>query len=92
VIFQDTLDAVAAVFFPAPCRICGQTLASASLIPICADCLAEVQPIAGPKCASCGWPFISPIAAQYPNLRCQLCRRGVYGFIRTRSFGVYNDA
>jgi ComF family protein len=91
-VFQDTLDALAAIVFPAPCRICGQTLASASLIPICANCLAEVQPIAGPKCASCGRPFVSPIASQYPNLRCQLCRRGVYGFIRTRSFGVYNDA
>jgi ComF family protein len=91
VIFKDTLDALAAVVFPAPCRICGQTLTSASLIPICADCFAEVQPITVPKCASCGRPFVSPIAAQYPNLQCQLCRRGVYGFLRSRSFGVYND-
>ncbi len=91
-IFQDTLDALAAIVFPAPCRICSQTLASASLIPICEDCLAELRPIAGPKCASCGRPFVSPIAAEYPSLHCQLCRRGVYGFIRSRSFGVYNDA
>jgi ComF family protein len=92
VIFQDTLDALAAIVFPAPCRICEQTLASASLIPICEDCLAEVRRIVGPKCTSCGRPFVSPIAAEYPSLQCQLCRRGVYGFIRARSFGVYNDA
>jgi competence protein ComFC len=35
---------------------------------------------------------VSAVAAQALDPRCHLCRRGVYGFIRTRSFGVYNDA
>jgi ComF family protein len=91
-LLRDTLDALAAIVFPAPCRLCGEMLASASLIPICEECLAQIQPITAPKCASCGLPFVSAVTAQVPDHRCQSCQLEIYGFERARSFAIYNDA
>ena len=91
-ILRDTLDALAAVTFPAPCRLCGVTLANSSLIPICEECIAQIQPIKDPKCVSCGLPFVSAVSAQAAEPKCQSCQLGRYKFERARSFGVYNDA
>ncbi len=91
-ILRDTLDALAAIAFPAPCRLCGTTLATASRIPLCDACFTLLQPIAGPKCESCGLPFASPVAAQVPNPQCQSCRMELYAFDCARSFGIYDDA
>src|ERR1700693_5753073 len=78
-------------FFPAPCRICGQTLLTASRIPICADCLS-FQPIVDPLCDCCGRPFISQAAADAIRPLCRLCRLDSFSFARARSYAVYNDA
>lgn len=91
-LIKDTLDALASVFFPAPCWICDETLANASLIPICELCLAEIQRINGVQCEGCGRPFVSPVAAEAIHKVCYVCRRGSYSFDRARSFGLYNDA
>jgi len=45
VILRTAIDALTAVLFPAPCRICGTTLLNASRIPICDSCLASFQRI-----------------------------------------------
>jgi len=92
VIIRNAVDAVAAVLFPAPCRICGQTLLTASRIPICADCLASFQPIVDPLCDCCGRPFISQVAADAIRPLCRLCRLDSFSFTCARSYAVYNDA
>src|ERR1700691_4955959 len=92
VIIRNAVDAVAAVLFPAPCRICGQTLITASRIPICTDCLASFQPITDPMCDCCGRPFISKVAAEAIRPLCRLCRLDSFSFSRARSYAVYNDA
>jgi ComF family protein len=56
-ILRTAIDALAAVLFPAPCRICATTLLTASRIPICESCLASFQPIQPPMCECCGRPF-----------------------------------
>jgi ComF family protein len=85
-------DALAALFFPAPCRICEATLDTASRIPICPECLDSLRPLEGPLCQVCGRPFVSPMMAQVARPLCGLCRRGVYGFDLARSYGGYGDA
>ncbi len=50
-------DTLAAVLFPAPCRICATALLTASRIPICETCLASFQLIQQPMCECCGRPF-----------------------------------
>jgi ComF family protein len=92
VIWRETFDALFSVFFPAPCRICGEMLLTASPIPICDACLDSFERLTGPACRHCGRPFISPVAAQAQIPLCHLCRRGVYGFDLARSFASYNDA
>jgi ComF family protein len=92
VILKGALDTLASVVFPAPCRICGQTLANASRIPICETCLDGFKRIAAPMCLGCGRPFVSPAVAQTARPLCRLCRVDFYAFERARSFAVYNDA
>lgn len=91
-IFKGALDALASVVFPAPCRICGQTLATACRIPICHDCLHGFERISEPMCVCCGRPLASPAAAQSAQPLCRLCRVNFYAFERVRSFALYDDA
>jgi predicted amidophosphoribosyltransferase len=107
VILQTAIDALAAVFFPAPCRICGTTLLNASRIPIGGLCLASFQPIEQPICERCGRPFPAAVAVaaatgvvaagaiagtEAARPLCRLCRDSYYAFDRARSYGIYNDA
>lgn len=85
--------AVASIFFPAPCRACGEILDSGERIPLCSACLAAIEPIAGPQCQRCGKPVISPVAAQTTQaLLCHMCRRELYDFDFARSFAKYDGA
>jgi Double zinc ribbon domain len=97
VILRTAFDALAAVLFPAPCRICATTLLTASRLPICESCLASFQPIVQPMCQCCGRPFPPVVAAAAASIEaarplCRLCREGNYAFDRARSYGLYNDA
>jgi predicted amidophosphoribosyltransferase len=56
-ILRTAIDALAAVLFPAPCRICATTLLTSGRIPICDSCLASFEPIQAPMCECCGRPF-----------------------------------
>ncbi|MDE3109505.1 MAG: ComF family protein [Acidobacteriota bacterium] len=100
-ILRSAIDSLASVLFPAPCLICGQTLANASRIPICGLCLSEFERIADPLCACCGRPLVAPSPAapgaeapaeQRTELVCRLCRASFYAFDRARSFAIYNRA
>lgn len=90
-IFRNAFDALSSVLFPAPCRICGEALDTASRIPICEVCLSSFVPIGPPMCARCGRPFVSPIAAQAGQPLCRLCRAEKYGFDCARSFAQYDQ-
>lgn len=91
-ILRDALDGLAAVLFPAPCRICEATLVTATPIPICAGCLDRMEPLGGPACEQCGRPFVSGLAAEAAHPLCHACRRGIYAFDVARSYARYNDA
>ena len=103
VFLRDALDGLAAVLFPAPCRICGRALVEASRIPVCRACLVSFQRIEEPFCRCCGRPSpkvgapgapgAATVAAAYvvPQI-CRLCRAETYSFGVARSFAIYNDA
>jgi ComF family protein len=95
-ILKSAIDSLASVLFPAPCAICSQTLTTASRIPVCAQCLDELERISDPICACCGRPLVAApsqkAATAVVELRCRLCRTDFYGFDRARSFAVYNRA
>ena len=90
---QDVCGAVVSVFFPAPCRLCGSLLDTATRIPICRTCLASLRPLHGPCCSRCGRPFASPVAVELQGLPlCHVCRRSLYDFDFARSYGAYTPA
>ena len=84
-------EALASILFPAPCRLCAQTLDTAQRIPFCRTCLAALtETLPQPFCSQCGRPIVSTAVAEGICLpRCHLCRNGVYGFDMARSFGAY---
>lgn len=89
---RGTWDGLVSLVFPAPCRICGETLASASRIPVCPACLGMLRPLQGVLCDVCGRPLLSTILAQVQHPKCHLCRRGVYHFDLARSYAAYDEA
>src|ERR1700674_6121965 len=99
---RSLADALASVLFPAPCRICGETLETASRIPVCPACLASFRPYVGPLCNRCGRPIVSQVvrvrdvpqlaAGVIPEVLCLACRRGLYDFDFARSHGAYTDS
>lgn len=86
-----TRDALASVFFPAPCRICEAVLDGAGRVPICEKCLASFQKLAPPMCSRCGRPIISRLAADSLMVLCRLCRSETYDFDVARSFALYDE-
>lgn len=91
VLIRAAIDALVSVLFPAPCRICGDVLTNARLLPICGECLAALSPLKGPWCAICGRPFASLLASDSGTPLCFACRKGVYGFDHARSYATYSD-
>ena len=91
-VLRDALDAVASLFFPAPCRICEATLTTASRIPVCRECLDSLRPLSGPACQRCGRPFGSPLAGAVARPLCHACRRNAYAFDLARSYGAYDES
>jgi len=88
-LLRQGLDALASLAVPAPCRICDDTLATASRVPVCESCLGRIPRLEQPLCSCCGRFFPSGVPAAIAEPLCQLCRRGIYAFHRARSFAIY---
>ena len=91
-ILKDAIGPLASVVFASPCRIRGEVLTNASRIPICERCLQGFEKIDQPMCAGCGRPFTAAGAGRVEQPLCRLCRVGFYGFVRARSFAIYDEA
>jgi competence protein ComFC len=86
----DFRRALASVLFPAPCRLCGQVLDTASRIPLCRICLESLRPLSHTCCDRCGRPFVSSVPAEGLELPlCHICRRGLYDFDFARNYAAY---
>jgi ComF family protein len=84
-------EALAAIVFPAPCRVCGRALDAGSAIPLCSTCIASLlRTLAEPVCSHCGRPIVSATVAEGISAPlCHFCRGYEYGFDFARSFGAY---
>lgn len=78
-----------AVVFPTSCSLCQQEITKASLIDICRDCWAHLEPWAGAACAHCGLPFPSQRALESSVAVCPQCRVEEFHFDLARSYGLY---
>jgi ComF family protein len=85
-------ESLFAVFFPSDCRVCGEPLVKISRLPVCAECLHGMRPIAGGLCSVCGERLFSSYAfATQGEAKCGLCRRIEPPFARAAAYGSYES-
>ena len=88
-------ESLLAVLFPSDCRICGEALVRISRLPVCQECLASMQPIAGGTCAVCGERLFSAYAIADAGTGntpcCGLCQRIDPPFARAVAYGSYES-
>lgn len=80
------------MLFPSDCRICGQPLLNISRLPVCPDCLDQIEPVRGRVCSICGERVLSSYAISDPDglTRCPVCRRIERPFERAVAYGSYD--
>jgi len=88
-LLAEVSDALVSVFFPLGCRICEALLASASRVPICAECLASFVRVPGILCEICGRPLPGLARNEGEPLLCPACQDRTYAFEKARSFALY---
>jgi ComF family protein len=92
-VVRTALDSFATILFPAPCRLCGTLLTTASRIPACPGCWGRVRPLELLcACALCQRPLSPASQSADREPLCGLCRRGLNDFDRLRSFGAFDGA
>jgi len=89
---RRAVESVFSVLFPSDCRICAVPLLNISRLPVCLDCLDQVQPIRGKVCSTCSERVLSTYAeADASGLRlCPVCRRIDRPFSRAVAYGSYD--
>jgi ComF family protein len=85
---QALLRNVFSVLFPSDCRLCRTPLNNISRIPVCAECLAAIEPTRAPQCVICG-DRLPSAQLLVGDGRCHGCRDFEPEFARAMSFGEY---
>jgi ComF family protein len=86
--FKTLLQSVFSVLFPSDCKLCRTPLNNISRIPVCQDCLAEIEPVRAPQCILCGDRLRSAQLLMGDG-RCSNCRDFPPEFERALSFAEY---
>jgi ComF family protein len=84
-------ESLFATLVPSDCRLCGTPLVNISRLPVCQPCLAEIRPIAGDVCETCGERIFSPHLLSAGEARCGLCRRAQPPFVKAVAYGSYDS-
>jgi ComF family protein len=89
---RQAAQSVFSVLFPSDCRLCSLPLLNISRLPVCLDCLDQIQPLRGKLCSVCGERVLSSYAEpDAAGLRlCPVCRRIDRPFTRAAAFGSYD--
>jgi len=89
---QRAAESVFSVLFPSDCRLCAAPLLNISRLPVCPDCLEQIQAIRGKVCSVCGDRVLSSYAIDDASgLRlCPVCRRVERPFERAVAYGSYD--
>jgi ComF family protein len=83
-------ESLFAALLPSDCRLCKTPLVTLSRLPVCAECIARIQPIGGVLCAVCGERILTPFAPPASVMECGLCLRAAPPFSRAVAYGSYD--
>lgn len=84
-LFRISGESLLSTLFPAECRLCEQPLLSVSRLPVCDDCLAQLQSHKSKVCDRCG----ELVAADAIEL-CAACRNAPPPFVAAKAVGAYD--
>ncbi len=85
---QTTLRSIFSVVLPSDCRLCHTALDNLSRIPVCRECLEEIDPLPASQCVICG-DRLTPAQLLMGDGQCVHCRELKPDFERAVSFGEY---
>ena len=84
-----TVSSLFSVFFPSDCRICSLPLVNISRLPVCPDCLEDMNRFQGPACAVCGERMFG-FATQDSDQLCGECLTEHPAFEKAAAYGSYD--
>jgi ComF family protein len=88
-LFREAATSLFNTLFPGQCRLCGESLANVSRLPVCQACLNGVKPLSGNFCSLCGEQMFA-FDQQETAAICGMCRRATPPFARAVAFGSYD--
>jgi ComF family protein len=88
--FGTAAEGLFTVLFPSDCRICGTPLVKISRLPVCEECIAEMQPIRDPVCGVCGERLPGRYVVEDRIPRCFECRQLEPLFAKAVAYGTYD--
>jgi ComF family protein len=90
-VLRSPVDSLCCALFPAPCRLCGESLLRISRVPVCDSCWKNLPEQAGCLCAICGEALGIADFGESEKLLCRVCRATAPPFARAVAHGLYQD-
>lgn len=88
-LLRTSAQGLFSVLFPSNCRFCESPLLEISRLPVCSDCLAAIQPIAGSLCVRCG-ERLAAEGIHAPQSLCGNCQLEEPLFAKAAAYGSYD--
>jgi ComF family protein len=90
-VLRSPVDSLCCALFPAPCRLCGESLLRISRVPVCDSCWKNLPEQSGCLCATCGEALGVQDFGSSEKLLCHFCRVAAPPFERAVAHGLYQD-
>ncbi|HYK35913.1 ComF family protein [Alloacidobacterium sp.] len=90
-VLRSPVDNLCCALFPAPCRLCGESLLRISRVPVCVSCWKNLPEQSGCLCAICGEALGISDFGESEKLLCRICRAAAPPFARAVAHGLYQD-
>ena len=88
---RSPVDNLCCALFPAPCRLCGESLLRLSRVPVCDSCWKNLPEQSGCLCGICGEALGVQDFGAGEKLLCRFCRAAEPPFARAVAHGLYQD-
>jgi ComF family protein len=90
-VLRSPVDSLGCALFPAPCRLCGESLLRISLVPVCDSCWKQLPEQSETLCDICGEALGVQDFGTGDTLLCRMCRASAPPFDRAVAHGLYQD-